>query len=151
MAVSGRFLPKHPEKYVGDPNNIFFRSSWESTVMKFFDSRKDVIKWGSEEIVIPYLSPADNKVHRYFPDFTLEYIDAEGNIKKEVVEVKPLHESDAKFAKTDRSKEAFLVNEAKWKAAFHYCESRGMLFRVLTERSIFKQVEKKPRKKKINE
>mgnify|MGYP000081178161 CR=1 FL=1 len=53
--------------------------------MKYFDSRNDVIRWGSEEIIIPYLSPADNKVHRYFPDFFVEYFDKEGNVKKEIM------------------------------------------------------------------
>jgi len=151
MANRGRFLPKHPEKYIGDASQIFFRSSWEAQVMKFFDSRNDVIRWGSEEIIIPYLSPADNKVHRYFPDFFVEYLDKDGNVKKEIVEVKPLHESEAKYAKNDRSKDALEVNEAKWKAASLFCQSRNMLFRVLTEKSIFHQVEKKPRKKKLNE
>lgn len=149
MAFRARFIPRNPEKYTGDPSQIWARSSWEVQVMKYFDSRKDVIRWGSEEIVIPYLSPADNKVHRYFPDFFVEYYDKNGDIRKEIVEVKPLHESDAKFAKSDRSKDALLVNDAKWKAAALYCESRNMLFRVLTEKSIFHQVEKQPRKKKV--
>lgn len=151
MAFRARFLPRNPQKYVGDVEAIFARSSWEVQVMKFFDSRSDVIKWGSEEIIIPYLSPADNKVHRYFPDFFVEYLDKDGNVKKEIVEVKPLHESEAKYAKNDRSRDALEVNEAKWKAASLYCQSRNMLFRVLTEKSIFHQVEKKPRKKKLNE
>lgn len=145
-----RFIPRNPDKYVGDRDKIFARSTWEITVMKFFDSRQDVIKWGSEEVIIPYLNPADNKVHRYFPDFFVEYKNKEGKIIKEIVEVKPLHESDKNFAKSDRSKDALLVNEAKWKAASIFCETRGMLFRVITEKSIFHQVEKKPRKRKIN-
>lgn len=111
--------------------------------MKFFDSRPDVLRWGSEEIVIPYLSPLDNKVHRYFPDFFIEYLDKNGELKKEIIEVKPLHESEEKHAKSDRSKEALMVNEAKWKSASMYCEQRGMLFRVLTEKSIFHQGQKK--------
>jgi hypothetical protein len=116
--------------------------------MKFFDSRSDVIRWGSEEIIIPYLSPADNRVHRYFPDFFIEYKDKDGNIIKEIVEVKPLHESEGKFAKSERSKDALLVNEAKWKAASLFCTAQGMKFRVLTEKSIFHQGVKKERKKK---
>jgi hypothetical protein len=146
MAISGQFLPKNKDKYVGDVDKIFFRSLWEVNVMTFFDSRPDIIKWGSEEIVIPYLSPKDNQVHRYFPDFFIEFRNAKGEIKKEIVEVKPLHESDKKFAKSDRSKEALKVNDAKWAAAAIYCEARGMSFRVITERSIFHQGVKSPRK-----
>ena len=143
MPFRARFKPRNPQKYVGDADNIWCRSSWEVTVCKYFDSRSDVIKWGSEELVIPYLSPADNRVHRYFPDFFVEYFDKDGNVCREVVEVKPLHESDAKFAKSDRSKEALLINDAKWKAAVIFCESRGMKFRVITEKSIFHQGQKK--------
>jgi hypothetical protein len=149
MATRGRFKPINPQKYVGDANNIFFRSLWESQVMKFFDSRTDVLHWGSEEIIIPYLSPEDNRVHRYFPDFFIEYRDKDGKIIKEIVEVKPLHESDSAFAKSDRSKDALAVNEAKWKAAAIFCEDRGMIFRVLTEKAIFHQGVKQPKKKKV--
>jgi hypothetical protein len=148
MANSGRFIPRHPEKYIGDANKIFFRSSWEMTCMKFFDSRSDIVEWNSEEISIPYLSPADGRVHRYFPDFVIKYINREGKELCEVVEVKPLHESESKFAKSDRSKDALEVNEAKWAAASLYCEEHGMKFRVLTEKSIFHQGVKKTRKKK---
>jgi hypothetical protein len=143
MAVYGRFIPKNPSKYVGDSTNIFFRSLWESQVMKYFDSHPDVLHWGSEEIVIPYLNPLDNKVHRYFPDFFVEYLDKDGNLLKEIVEVKPLHESDQHHAKSERSKDALIVNEAKWKSASIFCEQRGMKFRVLTEKSIFHQGQKK--------
>jgi hypothetical protein len=152
MAIYGKFVPKNPDKYVGDVDKIFFRSLWETKVMQWMDSRSSIIKWGSEEIAIPYLSPADGKVHRYFPDFFIEYVTEAGEVKREILEVKPLHESDAKYAKSDRSKNALQVNESKWRAASRYCEERGMTFRVLTEKSIFKQAEKKPRqsKKKLN-
>lgn len=151
MAVYGRFVPKNPQKYVGDPNNIIFRSLWESKVMQWMDNRSAVLRWGSEENVIPYLSPVDNKVHKYFPDFFIEYRDADGNILREIVEVKPLHETDEEHAKHQRSKDAVVVNTAKWKAAAIWCEQRGMKFRVITEKSIFyqgKPKEKKRRKKK---
>lgn len=156
MAFRARFIPRNPDKYVGDVDKIFARSSWELHVMKFFDSRQDVIRWGSEEIIIPFLNPIDSKVHRYFPDFFVEYKDKNGNILKEIVEVKPLHESDRKHAKKIKNDKdltwrdtAIDVNEAKWKSAAIYCEARGMAFRVITEKSIFHQVEKLPRKKKV--
>jgi len=142
MPFRARFIPRHPEKYVGDPNDIWCRSSWEVTVCKYFDSRPDVVHWGSEELVIPYLSPEDNKVHRYFPDFFVEYLDKEGITRKEIVEVKPRNQSEEKYAKSDYSKAALSVNDAKWKAASLFCETRGMKFRVLTERSIFLQKKK---------
>ena len=147
MAFRARFIPKNPDKYVGDVNAIFARSSWEMSVMKFFDASSAVLKWGSEEFSIPYLKPEDSRVHQYFPDFIVTYKDKHGNIKKEIVEVKPLHESDEKYAKHERSKAALETNNAKWKAATIFAEQHDMTFRVITEKSIFHQVEK-PKKVK---
>lgn len=138
----GRFIPRFPEKYVGDPNSIMFRSSWEVKVMKWLDDRDAVLKWGSEELKIAYLSPKDNKVHQYIPDFFALIKDKDGNVKKHLIEVKPRHEADEKFAKHERSKEALEVNKAKWKAAKIFCDNNGMEFRVLTEQSIFHQGDK---------
>lgn len=147
MAFRARFIPKNPEKYRGDVEKIFARSSWEASVMMYFDSRDAVIEWGSEELAIPYLKPEDARVHHYYPDFIVKYRQADGSIKTEIVEVKPLHESDAKYAKHDRSKAALETNEAKWKAAIDFAAKNNMTFRVLTEKSIFHQVEK-PKKVK---
>lgn len=139
----GRFIPRHPEKYVGDAENIMFRSSWEHRAMMWLDSRSAVLRWGSEEIEIAYVKPTDGRVHTYIPDFFAEIKDRDGNVKRWLLEVKPRHESDAKFAKHDRAKEALKVNDAKWKAAQIYCEQRGMEFMVLTEKSMFFQGEKR--------
>ena len=147
MAFRARFIPKNPHKYRGDVDKIFARSSWEASVMKFFDSSTAVISWASEEIAIPYLKPEDARVHHYYPDFVVEFRDKEGNIKKEIVEVKPLHESDVAYAKHERSKAALETNEAKWKAAIDFAGRNGMTFRVITEKSIFHQVEK-PKKER---
>lgn len=149
MAIGGRFIPKNPQKYAGNPNGIVFRSSWELTVMKFFDSSESVIKWASEEIKIPYVSPLDNLVHHYYPDFIVIFTDREGNLRKEVVEVKPASQSLVEKAKSDRDKAALLVNNAKWQFASAWCAQRGMKFRVITEKSIFKQAEPKVKKTPI--
>jgi hypothetical protein len=137
-SFKARYIPKNPQKYVGNPNNIQCRSSWEIAVCKFFDLSTSVIRWASEEISVPYISPVDGRVHRYFPDFIVSYLDARGNIQQEIVEVKPLKESDERFAKTPVDKSRFLVNKAKWEAAAKFASSNGMSFRVITELSIFK-------------
>ncbi len=85
----GFFTPKFPEKYIGDVNNIVYRSGWEQKVMKYLDENINVLKWSSEEIVIPYISPIDNRPHRYFVDFYMEAIGRDGKIKKVLMEVKP--------------------------------------------------------------
>ena len=65
----GRFKPKNSAKYVGDPTNIIYRSSYELKFMKWCDINDNITEWGSEEVAIPYRSPIDNRIHRYFPDF----------------------------------------------------------------------------------
>ena len=68
MAYKGRFRPKDPNKYKGDPTKIIYRSLWEFKVFKWMDSHPDVIRWQSEEVIDTYRSPIDGRVHRYFPD-----------------------------------------------------------------------------------
>lgn len=111
--------------------------------MKFWDSRPDVLRWNNEEIVIPYLSPKDNAVHEYFPDFYVELTDRNNIVQKYIVEVKPIHEAEEKYAKHDRSKQSLGVNNAKWASAAIYCDSRGLIFKVITEHSLFLQKSKK--------
>lgn len=138
MAIGGKFIPKNPQRYAGNPNNIMFRSTWELRVMQFFDTSQSVIKWASEEVKIPYVSPLDGLVHNYYPDFIVIYTDKSGAIQKDLVEVKPASQSLAEKAKSDRDKAALLVNLAKWKFAEQWAKQRGMNFRVITENSIFK-------------
>lgn len=148
MALQARFLPKNPAKYAGDITKIFARSSWELHVMKFLDSSAAVIKWGSEELVIPYIKPTDGKVHKYYPDFVVIYRDANGGIRKEILEVKPLKESLAESAKSIHDKVALAINIAKWNAAEAFAAQNGMTFRVLTEKSLFVNKPKTPKKPK---
>ena len=68
----GKFKPINPTKYLGDPTNIIYRSSWERQCMIYFDNNPNIIQWGSEEVVIPYRSPLDKRVHRYFVDFVVK-------------------------------------------------------------------------------
>ena len=123
------------------------RSSWELSVCKFFDSHPSVYKWGSEEIKIPYIKPTDNRVHYYFPDFIVVYKDKDGNLIKELVEVKPLKESVLTDKSSNYDKLAIAVNHAKWAAAEAFCAQNGMKFRVLTEQSIFAGGAKRPANK----
>ena len=88
MAYKGRFIPKYPEKYKGDPTNIIFRSLWERRVMSYLDENINVIEWRSEEIAIPYKSPLDNRYHRYFPDFLAKIRKPDGSIQTLMLEVK---------------------------------------------------------------
>ena len=139
MAYSGKFTPRNPQKYIGDPTNIVYRSSWEVKVMSWLDLNDNILSWASEEIQIPYKSPIDGKFHRYFPDFLVKMRTKDGKIKTMMLEVKPKKET-APPSKPKRITENYIravktwgVNEAKWKAAIEYCKDRSWEFRVITE------------------
>ena len=106
--------------------------------MTHLDENQAVLEWSSEEIVIPYLSPVDNRWHRYFPDFFART--KEGAM---ILEVKPLSQSIAPKQKKRMTKGyinevmTYGVNQAKWKAAEEYCKDRAWKFKVLTEKEIF--------------
>lgn len=139
-AAAGRFIPKNPKKYVGKSvNNIMFRSSWELYFLKWLDSNDAVLRWGSEELAIPYVSPLDMRVHRYFPDMIIMYRDNTGGIKKEIIEIKPYKESVETPRMTPRDAQALMVNKEKWKAAADFAARNGATFRVMTEKTLFKQ------------
>lgn len=132
----GKYKPKNPQKYLGDPTNIFYRSGWECNVMLHLDRSEKVLKWSSEEIVIPYRWP-DQSIHRYFVDFFVETADG-----KFLVEVKP-----AKYTEPPKQpkrltkhylKEVveYTKNQAKWEAATKYAESKGWIFQVMTENNL---------------
>jgi hypothetical protein len=137
-----RWKPKNPQKYLGDYNNIWARSSWEVRVMNWFDRNPDVIEWGSEELVIPYISPVDGRPHRYFPDFFVKVKTKDGKTKTMVVEVKPDRETKEPKQRQKITKQyidevvTYGVNQAKWKYAEEYCLDRGWEFKVLTEKHL---------------
>lgn len=139
MAYKGKFRPKNPGKYIGDPTNIIYRSRWELLLMKFLDDRSDVIEWGSEEIIIPYRSPIDGRYHRYFPDFIVKLINKEGKKETVIIEVKPDHQTRPPQKQNQITKKylnevkTWGINEAKWKAAEEYCSERGWKFEIMTE------------------
>lgn len=142
--MRGRFIPKNPQKYVGNVHNILFRSSWEVTFMKWLDQNNAVMRWGSEELAIPYVNPIKldeagrPKISRYYPDFIILYRDATGALKKEIIEVKPYRETQLTPGMDERAKMMYAVNQAKWKAAAIFAEAQGAVFRVVTEKSIYK-------------
>lgn len=142
MARKGRFRPKNYKKYRGDPTNIIYRSSWEWKFMRYLDEHPSVISWSSEEFFIPYKSPVDNKVHRYFPDFYIKKVGKDGSISSQVIEIKPHNQTKEPKKPTKlnesyiRQKKTYEVNQAKWKAARSFCEDRQWKFVVLTEKEL---------------
>lgn len=135
--MKGRFVPKNSSKYLGNPEKIFFRSSWELKLFQWLDTTPAVLQWASEEFSVPYLHPFDKRVANYYPDALVVYKDKFGNIKKEIIEIKPYKETVLTPKASDQDKYALAVNQAKWKAAADFASQQGMSFRVLTERSMF--------------
>lgn len=140
--MKGYFKPRNPQKYSGNPTNIIYRSSWELRFMDYLDRHPDVVQWASEEFCIPYKSPVDSKIHRYFPDFKLKKRLPDGSTETIVVEIKPLCQSVPPEKKTKATKRyirevvTYGINEAKWKAAKDFCESRKWKFMVMTEKEL---------------
>lgn len=141
-SYQGRFRPSFPGKYKGDPTNIIYRSLWERKFMVWCDKNENVLEWGSEEIVIPYISPVDNRIHRYFPDFYARVRTRSGGIEKFIIEVKPKSQCSPPKQKKRQTPtyinevKTYAVNAAKWKAAKEFCDDRKMKFLILTENEL---------------
>ena len=143
MSHHGKYFPRHPKKYKGNPTNIVYRSSWEKKFMNWCDLTESVSEWQSEEFFIPYRSPIDGRVHRYFPDFFVKYKDANGKRRTMVVEVKPKKETKMPTTNPKRrtkswaySVRTYAVNQAKWKAAKEFCDDRRIEFKIITEKEL---------------
>jgi len=142
MAYKTRFLPENASKYIGDPTKIICRSLWERKVCKWLDGNKNVLRWGSEEIAIPYKSPKDNKIHRYFPDFIAEVRNQNNEVETLVIEVKPMKQTEPPKGKKKtksflQESLTFQINKAKWESAKRICQQKGWRFVILTENQIF--------------
>ena len=142
MAYKGRYNPVNPKKYKGNPQNIIYRSLWERKFMVYCDTNDKVLEWGSEEIIIPYISPWDGKKHRYFPDFYIKVRQSNGNLKKFIIEVKPKKQTRPPKPVVRKTKRwinevrTFGINEAKWKHATKWCKDNDMEFKILTEEEL---------------
>ena len=135
----GRFVPINKEKYVGDIDNIVYRSGWERQFLKYCDENPAIIQYNSEDVKIKYISPLDNKMHTYWIDFYLKIKSSDGSIKQMLIEVKPHAETiepkrGKKRQKTYlREVTTYVRNQAKWKYARAFAKSKGCEFIVLTE------------------
>jgi hypothetical protein len=141
MSYKGWFTPKNPSKYKGKVNQIVYRSNWELRVMKWLDENINVIWWSSEELIIRYRSPIDQRIHRYFPDFVTKIKTKDGKEKVLVLEVKPFKQTQKPIQKrrTKRYLEeakTYVVNQEKWKAADIFCQEHGWEFKILTEKEL---------------
>ena len=139
MSYKGKYQPSFPKKYKGDSTNIVYRSLWERTFMRYCDTNENILEWFSEEIAVPYRSPIDNKIHRYFPDFYIKVKESNGSIKKYLIEIKPKKQTIEPQVQKRKTKGyiyevyEYAKNQAKWNAAKEWCADKGYEFKVLTE------------------
>jgi hypothetical protein len=138
----GYYQPKNVDKYTGDVDKIIYRSSWELTFMRFLDNNPNIRTWASEPFPIPYIKPTTGRVHRYFPDFFVDYLDKDGILKKELIEVKPAQQTRRTRSRNPKTRLyediTYAINIAKWQAAKQFCDDNDITFRILTENEIYK-------------
>lgn len=137
----GIFDPNNPEKYKGT-RPIVYRSGLELQFFKWCDKTQNVLQWSSESVVLPYRSPKDGKIHRYFVDGTVKIQTPEG-IRKFLVEIKPSRQTRPP-KKTGNKKRSTLLyeqiqwatNQAKWESAKKWSRKNGYEFTILTEQDL---------------
>jgi hypothetical protein len=142
----GYFVPGYKDKYEGNVNQIIFRSGIELRLFKYLDQQPNVVAWSSEETIIPYVSPVDNRVHRYFVDAKVTVKQKDGNLRTYLIEVKPSYQCSApkcpekpnrkSQARYLRESKTYIVNLAKWSAAEEVCAKKGWTFLKLTEKQL---------------
>lgn len=134
-----KYTPINPQKYKGDPTNIFMRSSWETRFAIWCDKNPSILNWSSEETIVPYVCPTDGRPHRYFIDFKIQLRDKSGILKTYLVEIKPDKQTKPPEIPSRKTKRflieaaTYIKNEAKWRAATQYAKDRGWEFIILTE------------------
>jgi hypothetical protein len=137
--AKGKFTPKNPSKYMGNPTNIIYRSLWEFHFFQYCDNNADIVGWASEEMSIPYLSPVDGRYHRYFPDVLIKSKD--GRVL--LIEIKPYAQTQEPKKPKRQTKrfieevKTYVVNQAKWKAARQHSLDKGWEFVVITEKELY--------------
>lgn len=142
MSYKGKYQLKNPSKYKGNPTLVIYRSLWERSYMKKLDLNENILEWSSEEIALPYKSPLDKRIHKYYPDFYVKERLSDGTIKKYIVEIKPKKQTlEPKVPKRKTKGYMYEVyeyvkNQAKWKVAEEWCADRGYEFKILTEEDL---------------
>lgn len=140
----GKYKLKNPKKYLGDPDKIIYRSSWEQRAFEVCDNNPYVLEWGSEIIKIPYLAPTMNggtRVKNYYPDLYVVVSDGDGNVTRKLIEIKPVKQTQKPRSKKPQTRlyeeYTYAVNLSKWEAAKEWCRERGIIFEIATEQEMF--------------
>lgn len=138
MSYKGRYTIKNPDKYAGDPKKVIYRSLWERNTFRWCENNPKVKLWNSEEVVVPYVSSIDKKLHRYYVDLLIQM----DNKKTYLIEIKPKKETQPPKSRSRRTKKfineqlTYIKNNDKWEAANKFAEHNGWKFQVWTEETL---------------
>ena len=138
MAYKGKYKIKNPDKYIGNPSKVVFRSLWERNAFRWCESNPKVKLWNSEEIVVPYRYQVDKKIHRYYVDLLIQMEDK----KTYLIEIKPKKETQPPKKRSRKTKKyvneqlTYIKNNDKWEAANKFAEHNGWKFQVWTEETL---------------
>ena len=139
----GKFTPQNSSKYIGDSDNIVYRSMWERRCMKYFDTNSSVIAWASEEVSIPYYDTSTKRGRRYFPDFLIKVKDKNGKLKTHLIEVKPTKDLRPPVGGRGKKRSTVLyeaktyqMNRDKFASARKWCDERNITFDIWTEKHL---------------
>lgn len=145
----GYYKIQNHNKYIGNPNEIVYRSSWEYKFMIYCDLNPGILKWGSEVFKISYTDRL-GKGHAYIPDFYIETVNKDNPdfLNKFLIEVKPLQEtmepiipktiSEKKMKSLEYQVSAWQKNKYKWAHAIEWCNARDIKFYLVTEEQLGK-------------
>ena len=138
MSYKGRYTIKNPEKYAGDAKKVIYRSLWERNTFRWCENNPKVKLWNSEEVVVPYVSSIDKKLHRYYIDLLIQM----DNKKTYLIEIKPKKETQPPQSRSRKTKKfineqlTYIRNNEKWEAANKFAEHNGWKFQVWTEETL---------------
>jgi hypothetical protein len=136
----------NPQKYIGDPRKLVYKSSWEEEAFKVCDNNPNVIEWGYEIVDIPYAVPGKTnpnvkRIKKYFPDLYVVSKTSDNKIRKQMIEIKPDKQTKPGRSRNPKTRlyeeYVFTINQLKWAAAEEWCKARGIEFVVVTEKSLF--------------
>lgn len=143
----GLYKLKNPHKYLGDPRQLKYKSSWEEEAFRVCDNNPHVLEWAYEFIKIPYLMPSirnpsgNPRAKIYIPDLYVVSSDGNGNVSRKVIEIKPYKQTRKSRSKNPNvslyENHVHMMNQLKWQAAKAYCDANGIEFLVVTENELF--------------
>jgi len=138
MSYKGKYTIKNKSKYAGDSNKVVYRSLWERQAFKWCENNPKVKLWNSEEIVVPYKSSVDKKLHRYFVDLLIQM----DNKETYLIEIKPKNQTIPPKTRSRKTKKyineivTYAKNQDKWEAATQFAKHKGWKFQVWTEETL---------------